>query len=184
MTANANNRQIAKIGNFSIQIIPAAYWGTVALWLVLTLIGLRLQLDLGLAIVGGFIAMILHWFSETVHQLGHIIAARLTGYPMSGLRYGVPLGIFTASLYPDEPVLPNRIHLRRALGGPLMSLLLSIVAGLIAAVVYSAQPDGLLWWLALFFFLENLIVFTLQSFVPLGFNDGSTILRALTHGEW
>jgi hypothetical protein len=32
------------------------------------------------------------------------------------------------------------------------------------------------WLLALFFTLENLLVFTAQVFVPLGFNDGSTIL--------
>jgi hypothetical protein len=33
------------------------------------------------------------------------------------------------------------------------------------------------WWVALFFFLDNLLVLTLGAFVPLGFTDGSTLLR-------
>ena len=34
---------------------------------------------------------------------------------------------------------------------------------------------GHLAGLAIFLFVENLLVFTLQAFIPLGFNDGSTL---------
>jgi hypothetical protein len=36
---------------------------------------------------------------------------------------------------------------------------------------------GTLWLLATFFFLDNLLVLTLGSFLPLGFTDGSTLLE-------
>ena len=35
------------------------------------------------------------------------------------------------------------------------------------------------WWVALAGVFENLVVFAAQVFVPLGFNDGSTILTNL-----
>jgi hypothetical protein len=34
-----------------------------------------------------------------------------------------------------------------------------------------------LGWVGTFFFLDNLLIFTLGVFVPLGFTDGSTLLR-------
>jgi hypothetical protein len=43
-------------------------------------------------------------------------------------------------------------------------------------VINTSRSGGTLWWLALFFFLENFVVFTLEVFLPLGFNDGSTLL--------
>jgi hypothetical protein len=129
----------------------------------------------GEAIVVALIATLLHFGSELFHHLGHAWAARQTGYPMLGIRFGL-LGIFARSLYPsDEPELPARIHLRRALGGPLWSLALTIAGALIVFTLGSAR--GALWLLAVFFFVENLFVFTLQALVPLGFNDGATLWR-------
>ena len=109
-----------------------------------------------------------------MHQLGHAWAARRTGYPMSGVRFGV-LGILAAAVYPpDEPALPAKTHIRRALGGPIFSAWLSSIAFiLILMTIRTAAP---LWQFVLwFFFLENLFVMTLQVFIPLGFNDGATI---------
>ena len=92
---------------------------------------------------------------------------------MTGIRLWWLLGF---SLYPpDEGPLPAAVHIRRALGGPAASVLLTLVAGLIAVAV---RPlGGAAWWVALFFFLDNLLVFTLGAFLPLGFTDGSTLLR-------
>src|SRR5690242_10193969 len=114
--------------------------------------------------------MLLHWLSDIVHHLGHAWAARRTGYPMVGVRLS---GVLGSSIYPpDEPPLPAAVHIRRALGGPIASLLLTLVA---AAIVLALRSSGgTVWWVALFFFLENLLVFTLQVFLPLGFNDGGT----------
>jgi hypothetical protein len=64
---------------------------------------------------------------------------------------------------------------RRALGGPVASLLLSVIAAVIALAL---RPlGGVYWWVALFFFLDNLLVLTLGALVPLGFTDGSTLLH-------
>jgi hypothetical protein len=40
-----------------------------------------------------------------------------------------------------------------------------------------ARATAVTGFLLLFFFLDNLLVFTLGAFLPLGFTDGSTLLR-------
>ena len=102
-------------------------------------------------------------------------AARRTGYPMSGIRLG-KWGVLGTSLYPaDEPALPAAIHIRRALGGPAGSLVVTLAA---AAVALALRAEGgALWWVAVFVFLDNLLLLTLGAFLPLGFTDGSTLLR-------
>jgi hypothetical protein len=115
---------------------------------------------------------VLHWASDIVHQLGHARAARKAGHPMIGIQLW---WVLSASIYPrDEGSLPASVHIRRALGGPVASLLLTVIAALIALAL---RPlGGVSWWVALFFFLDNLLVLTLGAFVPLGFTDGSTLL--------
>lgn len=147
--------------------------GSVALWIALAAVGVLL-LDLSLigSILGGFVAMILHWVGELFHQLGHARAAQKTGYPMIGIRGYFILG---RSIYPkDEPDLPGYVHIRRALGGPQMSILVTVIAGVIAAALNPL--GGVVWYVALFFMLDNLLTFSLGAFLPLGFTDGSTIL--------
>lgn len=130
-------------------------------------------LDVGpaAALNGGLATAMLHWFSELSHQLGHAWAARRSGYPMSGIRFWGPL---STCLYPDEPELPARVHIRRALGGPLVSLGLSILGGLLALWAYPV--GGLLFYVPAFFFVDNFFVLTLGAFLPLGFTDGGTLL--------
>ena len=94
---------------------------------------------------------------------------------MSGIRLGF-LGVLSSSVYSrDEPELPPAVHIQRALGGPLASLAIGLVAGALALALRSS--GGLAWWLALFVGVENIVVFGLQVFVPLGFNDASTVLH-------
>ena len=137
--------------------------GFFLLWLILSLIGwLGLNLGMGTAVFTALIATLLHFLGEFWHQLGHAWAARRTGWPMSGVMF---IWVLAASLYPrDEPELPARVHVRRALGGPAASLLLAIAMGLIVWVIrpYNTPTD----YLALFFFLDNLFVFTLGAFLP------------------
>ena len=125
------------------------------------------------AIAAGLVSVLLHWGSDIVHQLGHAWAARTAGHPMAGIRLW---GLLSASIYPsDEGSLPASVHIRRALGGAPASLLLTVIA---AAVALALRPlGGVYWWVALFFFLDNLLVFTLGSLLPLGFTDGSTLLH-------
>lgn len=150
--------------------------GTILLWLAFSGLALwLLELSVMQAIAAGFVATLLYWLSDVIHQLGHAYAARQTGYPMTGIRLGTFL-IFSTSLYPeDEPPLPAPIHIRRALGGPVGSLLFGILAGIVALL--TGPLAGLLWWLALFLFVVNAIWFAIGALIPMGFTDGSTLLH-------
>ena len=168
------NKTIRLGSLFSLKILarPTAVYGFLLLWLIFSLAGwLWLDLGVGTAVLTALIATFLHFFGEFWHQLGHAWAAQRTGWPMSGVMF---FWVLAASLYPqDEPELPARTHIRRALGGPAASLLMTVVMGL---VVWGIRPYTTPFdYLALFFFLDNLLVFTLGAFLPLGFTDGDTL---------
>ncbi len=167
--------RLGRLAGLEIGVMPTALVGTLGLWATFTGIALWLmQLPASEAILFGLAAAALQWLFELIHQLGHAWAARRTGYPMIGVRFGVWY-IFAISLYPpDEPELPASIHVRRALGGPLWGVAMTFLAGVILVALRDARGT-LVWWLALFAFLENLFIFTLQVLVPLGFNDGQTL---------
>ena len=168
--------KLGKIAGLSLSIEPLFFAGTIVLWIALSGVGvLMLELPFSQAIGGGLVATLLYWVSDIVHHLGHAYAARRTGYPMVGVRLGKYL-IFGTSLYPeDEEPLPAAIHIRRALGGPIGSLVFTVVTGIIALVLYPV--GGVVWWIALFVCLTNFFMFTIGPFFPLGFTDGSTILE-------
>ncbi len=162
------------VGGLDLSLTPSALWSMAAMWIGLSAVGMWL-LDFGVwtAILGGLLSVMIHWLSDFWHQYGHAIAARRTGYPMIGLRFW---GIFSTSLWPaDEPALPGRFHIRRALGGPIASILLGALA--LAIAVLLGQRTGLAWWLALFAAADNLLLLGFGAFLPLGFTDGSTILH-------
>ncbi len=169
-----NEIKLGKFAGLALSAQPSAIFGSLFIWILLAgLAWALLKAPLGIAILGGLLAILLHWISDLVHHLGHAFAARRTGYPMSGVRFW---GVLGTSLYPpDEPELPGALHIRRALGGPSSSLLFTLLAGVVALAV---RPlGGVSWWLAAFVFLDNLLVFTLGAISPMGFTDGSTILR-------
>jgi hypothetical protein len=143
------------------------------LWVLLGLVGIYLlNFSLLKALALALAAVVLHWTSEILHQIGHATAARSTGYSMVGIHFW---GLLSSSRYPpDEPVLPRSVHVRRALGGPIFSLIITLLAIIPLLLVRSGTSA---WWLALFFFLDNLLVFTIGAFLPLGFTDGSTLLN-------
>jgi hypothetical protein len=171
-----NEYQLGRVAGLKLSAAPRAAAGTVLLWALLTVVGVGLlDLSFGQGVIGGLIATVLHWVSELVHQLGHAWAARRTGHRMIGVRFGQWLVLGTSLYPPDEGALLAAVHVRRALGGPTSSTLLTGLAGLIALA--SRPADGVLWWVALFFFLENLSLFTLGAFLPLGFTDGGTLLE-------
>jgi hypothetical protein len=170
---------LGKIGTLTLSFVPSAVVSTFALWIVFSGIAIGLlQVPILKGIIGALAAVIVHWLSETAHQLGHAWAAHRVGHPMAGIRYW---GVLSTSLYPpDEGQLPARLHIRRALGGPSASFALSIVAGIVVLLIPSR---GTLWLVALFFFLDNLLVFTIGALIPLGFNDGSTLLHWMRAGD-
>jgi hypothetical protein len=166
---------LGKLFGLQIDLLPVTFLATLLLWIGLSAAAsYGIGIPLGESILIGLIATLLHWISVLLHHLGHFIASRRTGYPMSGLEIGM-FGILARDVYPaDEPELLPAIHICRALGGP-------IVSGLLTVLFFLLLP---LWsvnwyWLGLFTLLENLFLFTLQVFIPLSFNDGGTILRNL-----
>jgi hypothetical protein len=167
-------RKLGTLAGLQLTMIPAAVIGSIALYVIAVVLMAIFNIPIGSALFGGLIVVVLHWLSELVHQLGHAWAARRTGYPMTGVRFGA-LAVFATSLYPpDEPPLPAKVHIRRALGGPIFSAWLSSIAFIV--ILMTARSIDALWSFVLwFFFLENLFVMTLQVFIPLGFNDGGTI---------
>ena len=168
--------ELGRLFGLRVTARPQAFVGTLVLWVLSAVVArFVLRLPAGEALLGGLLAAVLHWLSAIAHNLGHAVAARSTGYPMSGLRLGF-LGVLASSVYPrDEPELPPALHIQRALGGPLASLAIGLVAGALALALHPS--GGLAWWLALFVCVENIVVFGLQVFVPLGFNDASTVLH-------
>jgi hypothetical protein len=168
--------QLGKLAGLRLTAVPLAFVGSSLLLVLLGAIAMGvLHLPAGEAIVGSLLAVALHWISSLAHHLGHAWAARRTGHPMIGIRFGT-LGALATSLYPsEEQTLPAKIHIQRALGGPIGSLQFSIVALMIALLLWRVNET--LGWVGTFFFLDNLLIFTLGVFVPLGFTDGSTLLR-------
>jgi hypothetical protein len=162
------------------QLLGVAIWFTQTSLLLSGLLGLLFSgaaavwLDIrpGQAILVGFTAVLLHWLGELFHQLGHAWVARRTGYPMQKM---VSWLVLLSSCYPlDEPPLHATIHIRRALGGPAASLLITLLAG---SMLFMLPTDGtIVRGLTAFVFWENLLIFFLGAFVPLGFTDGSTLL--------
>jgi hypothetical protein len=83
--------------------------------------------------------------------------------------------MLSTSLYPkNEGELPGSVHITRALGGPISSFALSMPAGLLALALKAS--GGIVYWAAVYLWLDNLLVFSLGALLPLGFTDGSTLL--------
>jgi hypothetical protein len=162
--------KLGRVAGLSLSARPSTIISAIGLWTFVTMLGaVIIPLPIGLAIVGGLIATVLHYVSDTLHQLGHAFAAKRAGYPMIGIRFWFVLS--TALYPPDEPALPGRIHIRRALGGPIVSVLIGVIAIFLAALT-----TGVIGWIIAFVAFDNLVVLGLGAFLPLGFTDGSTIL--------
>lgn len=162
--------------NLSLSARPSVVVSVALLFAALVVAGLAvLGLSPADALIGAAAACALHWLSLIVHHLGHAAAAARVGYPMTGFQLWGPFG---RDLYPaDEGELPARVHVIRALGGPIASAIVSAIA---FALWFSFRNQG--GWLSpvtLAFFLDNLVVMTLQVALPLGFNDGAALWRWL-----
>jgi hypothetical protein len=164
---------LGQVAGLRITAGRSAVVASAVLSLLAGLLGRRqLRTNVAAAAAGGLVVVLVHWLSDLAHQLGHAQAAKKAGYPMTGLRLW---GLFSTGQYPpDEPELPARIHVWRALGGPAASITLGLVA---APIALAARRGSLLQALGLFAFVDNLFVLGLGAFVPLGFTDGSTLLR-------
>ena len=72
--------------------------------------------------------------AATVHELGHLVAAKILGVRLRELR----LGFAGARLYPEGDFIPYKKEIILALAGPLSSFISSLLAFLIAV----SHPSG------------------------------------------
>lgn len=152
----------------------SAFVSLIVLWAVLAVIGSQ---ALGLTgpdvVVGGALTVLLHVGLTLVHHLGHALAAERTGYPMVGIHLWL---LLARSIYPpNEPPLPARIHIRRALGGPIASTIVGVILGVLALLLNPV--GGMVYAMVVFLFLDNLLVFVLGAFLPVPIADGGTLRR-------
>ncbi len=155
-------------------VVPS---GVILIMIFSLLAAATVTLPTATAIVAGVLATLLHYTYDVLHNVGHGIAARRSGYPMRGILF---FTILAGSVYPrDEPQLPGKIHIQRALGGPSMSLIITIIMGVLAVLAW--ESGGVARFITVLGFLSNLLIFTIGALIPplnLGWfsNDGGTIL--------
>lgn len=131
------------------------------------------------SLIAGILAMIIHWLSEFFHQYGHFFAAKQVGKPSIGIR---TWWVLAATRYPqDEGELVPQIHIRRAIGGPITSVIVLIVLLILAALFWSM--GGMLQFLIGWGIFIQIAIFILGALVPLKIGglttDGAILLR-----EW
>jgi Zn-dependent protease len=116
---------------------------------------------LTLGLVYAVLLMLTYFF----HTLGHIISAREVNAPM--IEHIVTAGI-QRDVYPNDRQYPREVHVGRAIGGPLMSLTLSLLTFLLWAFI----PG----WAFLVFAASNLI-WGIVSLLPIRGMDGDVLWR-------
>jgi hypothetical protein len=150
-----------------------SFLGVVPLSMVLSIwLG---QLDFGSALWSGLLTALIFFLSDYLHQYGHSLAAKWVGYPMQGMFF---FTVFSGSQYPkDEPTLPPTTHIRRALGGFWVNVILGALLGAAANSVWGSA----LGWALLFSAVWNFFILGWGALFPIdiqGFTtDGATIWK-------
>src|SRR5574337_344294 len=143
-----------------------------------------LPLSLLEAVLAGVLSAVVMFVFEWLHQLGHAYAARAVGHPMIGVHYH---SFLSASVYPaDEPPLPASLHVRRALGGFWINLVIGIF--LLPYGFFLWFDGDVRGWIVAFTALYNLFILGLGALVPIDIpgwftNDGGTLLRLWREGR-
>ena len=121
----------------------------------------------------GIVSALLLFVSVLIHELCHCYVARRHGMPIRGITLFIFGGV---SELVEEPPNP-RAEFMMAGAGPLASIVICIVVGILARLVHSAHASpvvyGILWYLSMINGL--LAVFNLVPGFPL---DGGRLLRA------
>jgi Zn-dependent protease/CBS domain-containing protein len=122
----------------------------------------------------GIVSALLLFVSVLVHELCHCYVARSHGIPIRGITLFIFGGV---SELVEEPPNP-RAEFMMAGAGPLASIVICLLVGMLAKVVHNAHATvvvyGILWYLS---WINGLLaVFNLVPGFPL---DGGRLLRAL-----
>ena len=120
--------------------------------------------------------IVLMFVTENIHQLGHAWAAKSVGYPMIGIRH---FSWFSGSIYPkDELPLPPMTHIKRALGGFWINILIGLALAPLAFYLWTL--NGVAAFTVVATSVWNLFVLGLGALLPIDFNgftvDGGTIV--------
>jgi hypothetical protein len=149
-----------------------------AAFLLAGLASVMSALRLGEALQAGVLGALAMFVFEWLHQMGHALAARRTGYPMTGIFFH---SVLSVSQYPpDEPPLPARVHVQRALGGFWINLLIGLF--LVPYAFFLSFSGGVAGWVVGFVAFYNLVVLGLGALLPIDIpnvltTDGGTLRR-------
>jgi Zn-dependent protease len=124
--------------------------------------GLLVGLLFGLLIAG----------SMVVHQLGGILAGRFAKAPMLQVVF---TGTLAYDLYQESEDYTNRVHILRALGGPVANVALGLI---MLAIYFSGFHSPLV----LFAGVLN-VLFCFAAMMPIPTMDGGIILKHLRRGS-
>jgi hypothetical protein len=133
-------------------------------------------LNFGAALLAGLLGAVSIYVFDVLHQLGHAYVARRLGHPMMGMHFN---SIFSAGVYPpDEPPLPRHIHVKRALGGFWVNVLIGLF--LLPYGFFLSFKGGVAGFVVVFTALYNLFVLGLGAFLPIDIpgvltTDGGTL---------
>jgi Zn-dependent protease len=137
----------------------------------------------------GVVTVLVLLASVALHELAHALAAIRVGGKVDAIVLG-PVGGLISPRVPDEP----EIHLFVALAGPIVHLLLAVVAAVVLAIVGNTQLLGLLnplatpqdlvepggmWLMAAKLTLWLNWILMLLNFLPAYPFDGGPVLRAM-----
>lgn len=149
-----------------------------AVFLVAGLATLTSALPLGEALLAGALGALAMFVGEWLHQMGHAVAARRAGHPMTGIHFASVLAV--SQYPPDEPELPARTHIQRALGGFWINLLLGLF--LLPYGFFVSFSNPWLGWALGFAAFYNVAVLGLGALLPIDIpgvltTDGATLRR-------
>lgn len=162
-----------------VRVMPSALLGTLLLLILLGVVAaLLMALSVPQVLLAALLGTLAHWLSVLLHHLGHAISAGRSGHPMRSVRLW---GILGTSEYPPDNSLPARVHILRASGGPLLSL---IVSALLLLAWFALPATDVLRFVLGWALLDNLLIFTIGAVIPPVYlrqpiefaNDGGTIL--------
>lgn len=127
---------------------------------------------IGVRVAAGSLAGVAMLLTTALHEVGHLISARSVDAPVTEIYLAA---IRPLTLYHDQQEPARRVHLVRALGGPLFNGLLALMTGAGWQLAADALPQP--YHAALVaFFLANLL-YGLGSLLPLPSVDGNVIWR-------
>lgn len=169
-----SEQELGSIAGLRISVQPSFFTARLLFIATLALLGRFIfKLSRPQALYGAIIAVVLDAFAVLIHQLGHAWIAKRTGWPMTGIRFW---NLFATCTYPpDEPELPPEVHIQRAAGGPIASLLLGLVTGVPLLWILPREGIGRLF--ALYWVLNNIVVKSVLAYGPLPWTDGPPTWR-------